>query len=49
MYENIGGKHSYIPHSINNIDILSYISLMLFVDVYSGSLFTNDCLLSWKR
>ena len=43
MYENIGGKHSYISRSVNNIDILSYISLTLFIDVYSGSLFTNDC------
>lgn len=43
MYENIGGKHSYISRNINNIDILSYISLTLFIDVYSRSLFTNDC------
>ena len=48
MYENIGGKHSYISRSVNNIDILSYISLTLFIDVYSGSLFTNDCRASGK-
>jgi hypothetical protein len=44
MYESIGGKHSFISHSVNNIDLLSYISVTLFIDIYGGSLFTNDCL-----
>ena len=43
MYENIGGKHSYISYNVNNIDTLSYISLTLFINIYSESLFTNDC------
>ncbi|CAI2177441.1 16198_t:CDS:2 [Funneliformis geosporum] len=43
MYENIGRKHNYISRSINNIDILSYISLTLFINVYNESLFTNNC------
>ena len=44
MYESIGGKHSFILHSANNIDLVSYISVTLFIDIYGGSLFTNECL-----
>jgi len=44
MYKSISGKHSFISHSINNIDLLSYISVTLFIDIYDESLFTNDCL-----
>ena len=42
MYENMGGKHALISRNIDNIDLLSYISVTLFIDIYSG-LFTNDC------
>ncbi len=48
MYESIGGKHSFISRSVDNIDLLSYISVTLFIDIYGGSLFTNDCLAGGK-
>lgn len=48
MYESISGKHSFISCSIDNIDLLLYISVTLFIDIYSGLFFTNDCLVGGK-
>ncbi|CAB5208973.1 unnamed protein product [Rhizophagus irregularis] len=48
IYENIGGRHGYISHNITNIDAISYISVSLFIDVYNGSFFTNDCQIDGK-
>ena len=48
MYENIGGKHGYISRTITNIDVISYISVSLFIDIYNGSFFTNDCHIGGK-
>ncbi|GBB90983.1 hypothetical protein RclHR1_18060003 [Rhizophagus clarus] len=48
MYESIGGKHSLILCSVDNIDLVSYISVALVINVYNGSLFTNDCLAGGK-
>ncbi|GBB90981.1 hypothetical protein RclHR1_18060001, partial [Rhizophagus clarus] len=48
MYESIGGKHSLILCSVDNIDLVSYISVALFINVYNRSLFTNDCLAGRK-
>ena len=48
MYESIGGRHAFISRSVDNIDLLSYISVTLFINVYNGSLFTNDCLAGGK-
>ena len=30
-------------YNITNIDAISYISVSLFIDIYNGSIFTNDC------
>ena len=48
IYENISGKHAYISYNITNIDAISYISVSLFVDIYNGSIFTNDCQIGGK-
>ncbi|POG78532.1 hypothetical protein GLOIN_2v1766725 [Rhizophagus irregularis DAOM 181602=DAOM 197198] len=49
IYENISGRHEYISRNITNIDAISYISLVsLFIDVYNGSFFTNNCQIGGK-
>ncbi|CAG8682823.1 9843_t:CDS:2 [Funneliformis mosseae] len=48
MYKSISEKHSFISRSVDNIDLLSYISVTLFIDIYGRSFFTNDCLASGK-
>ncbi|PKY55516.1 hypothetical protein RhiirA4_475029 [Rhizophagus irregularis] len=48
IYENIGGRHRYILRNITNIDAISYISVSLFIDVYNGLFFTNDCQIGGK-
>ncbi|UZO29193.1 uncharacterized protein OCT59_022679 [Rhizophagus irregularis] len=44
MYQMIGGKHSFVTGTIDNIDLLSYISVSLFINIYGDSLFSNECI-----
>ena len=44
MYQMTGGKHSFVTGTIDNIDSLSYISVLLFVNIYGDSLFSNECM-----
>ena len=43
MYQPIGGKHSYVSISIDDLDSLSYISVSLFINIYGDTLFSNEC------
>ena len=48
MYQMTGGKHGFVTGTIDNIDSLSYISVLLFVNVYGDSLFSNECMAGGK-
>ena len=39
----IGKKHAFVTETIDNIDSLSYISVLLFINIYGDSLFSNEC------
>jgi len=43
MYQLIGGKHNYVSDSIDDLDSLSYISVLLFINIYGETLFSNEC------
>ncbi len=36
-------KNSFISKSINDLDSLSYISVLLFINIYGKTLFSNEC------
>ena len=44
MYQIISGKHSFVTGTIDNIDLLSYILVSLFINIYGDSLFSNECI-----
>ncbi|CAG8827109.1 27746_t:CDS:2, partial [Gigaspora margarita] len=48
MYQLIGGKHSFISGSVDNFDSLSYISVLLFINIYGNTLFSNECMAGEK-
>ncbi|KAF0538301.1 hypothetical protein F8M41_007985 [Gigaspora margarita] len=48
MYQLIGGKHSFISGSVDNLDSLSYISVLLFINIYGDTLFSNECMAGGK-
>ena len=48
MYQMTGEKHSFVTETIDNIDLLSYISVSLFINIYEDSLFSNECIVGGR-